>query len=42
MLILKVVGAAMMPVAIVCGIILIALIAMKMFDKWEENTDENL
>lgn len=42
MLILKVLGAAMVSVAVVGGIILIALIAMRVFDKWEEITDENL
>lgn len=42
MLILKVLGAAMISVAVVGGIILIAFVAMKMFDKWEEITDENL
>ena len=35
MLILKVLGAAMIAVAVVGGMILIALIAMRVFDKWD-------
>lgn len=39
MLALKILGAAMLSVGIVSCIILIALVAIKIFDIWEENKE---
>ena len=42
MLALKIIGVCMIFIAVMLSLILIAICAMKMFDKWDNETDENL
>ena len=42
MLALKIIGVCMIFIAVMLILIIIAICDMKMFDKWDNETDENL
>ena len=41
MLFLRILGATMIAVAVILGILVSAFVAMQIFDKWDKNKGEN-